>query len=105
MSRKKFDFPAVVAANLLRLGARPAKCYDWELDTVAGTMRLTPYDTWIACRFDDVEAAKLRVRFGALNPWSGKWNWHYEQPNANDAEFFAENIERLLDTAPAPAER
>jgi hypothetical protein len=105
MNRKKFDFPAAVAASLRRLGARPAQCYDWELDTVAGTLRVTPYGTWIACRFDDVEAATQRVRFGTLNPWSGKWNWHFERPNANDVDFFADQIERLLDTAPAPEVR
>ena len=104
MNRKKFDFPAAVAASLRRLGARPAKCYDLELDTVAGTLRVTPYQNWIACRFDDVEAAKQRVGFGALNPWSGKWNWHFERPDANDVEFFAKQIERLLDTALAPLE-
>ena len=98
MSREKFDFPVVVAANLRRLGARPAKCYDWEIETIAGAMRVTPYDTWVACRFDDVDAAKQRVRFGTLNPWSGKWNWHFDRPGANDAGFFNEQIERLLDT-------
>jgi hypothetical protein len=41
MNRKKFDFPAAVAASLWRLGARPAQCYDWELDTIAGTLRVT----------------------------------------------------------------
>ena len=105
MNRKKFDFQAAVAASLRHLGARSAQRYDWELDTVVGTLRVTPYDNWIACCFDDVEAAKQRVRFGTLNPWSGKWNWHFERPDANDVNFFAEQIERLLDTALAPAER
>ncbi len=99
MNHKKFDFPAVVAAGLRRLGARPAQSYDWKLDTVAGPLPVTAYANWVACRFDDVEAAEQRVHFGTLNRWSGKWNWHFEKPNANDAEFFAEQIERLLDTA------
>lgn len=103
MTRHKFDFKAVVAANLQRIGARPAQCYDWELDTVAGILRVTPYENWIACRFDDVGTAKQLVHFGVLNPWSGKWNWHFEEPDANDVEFFAEQIERLLDSAPALA--
>jgi len=104
MNSKKLDFPAVVAAGLRLLGARPAQSYDWEIDTVAGALRVTPYPNWIACRFDDVEAARQRVHFGTLNPWSGKWNWHFEHPNSDDAAFFVEQIERLLDIAPAIGE-
>ena len=104
MKSKKFDFSAVVAAGLRLLGARPAQSDDWELDTVASILRVTPYQNWIAYRFDDVEAARQHVRFGTLNPWSGKWTWHFEKPNANDAECFAEQVERLLDTAPALGE-
>lgn len=50
----------------------------FSVETVAGALRFTAMDSWIACRFSDV--ARARAHFGKgdllLNPHSGKWNWH-----------------------------
>lgn len=52
--------------------------------TICGPLTITPLDNFIACRFEDVEKAK--AHFGVrdydvgakrLNPFSGKWNWHW----------------------------
>lgn len=55
--------------------------FECELQTRAGRLKITLYDTWFACRFDDVEEAK-RILWGSdpnrtLNPFSGKWNHHF----------------------------
>lgn len=53
----------------------------YTLVTRAGALNVTAYDTWIACRFDDVEAAKKVARTGILNPFSGKYNFMYSADN------------------------
>ena len=67
--------------RLTRLGFQPLADSDgaFVLDTPLGTLRATPYDDWIACRFEDVARAKQHLAHGhadRLNPHSGKWNWH-----------------------------
>jgi len=65
--------------NTLELdGFTPA----YEIHTLGGRLRILLMDDWLACRFDDVEkAAKLfgitTIQQGRLNPYSGKWNWHW----------------------------
>ena len=49
---------------------------DYNILTTAGVLKITVYDDWLACRFDNVALAKEQVRAGNLNKWSGKWNWH-----------------------------
>jgi hypothetical protein len=76
------------------------------LQTICGTLHITPYGNWIACRFHDVQAAVARFgyhpSYGRLNPWSGKWNFHFAAIAAEDAlaEFEAEVLPLLL---PVPA--
>lgn len=97
--KKRFDFPQACAAMLQSLGAQPAEySYPWQLQSVAGVLRLHPYDNWLACRFEDVAAAKALVGHGQLNPYSGKWNWHFDQPNAEDVAFLRTQLERILPT-------
>lgn len=92
----RFNFTQACTDMLLALGAKPGEHDPWQLHTLAGVLRLQPYDNWLACRFDDVEAAKQHAYFGHLNPYSGKWNWHFTEPNAEDVEFLREQIQRLL---------
>lgn len=72
------------------------------LQTICGTLHITPYGNWIACRFNDVEAAVARFgyhpSYGRLNPCSGKWNFHFAAVPAADAlaEFEAEVLPLLL---------
>lgn len=55
------------------------------IQTTAGPLMVTPYEDFLACRFQDVAAARtaLGVRehsFGSrLNPYSGKWNWLHRE--------------------------
>lgn len=53
-------------------------CLDFELETSAGTLKISPYETGIHSRFVDVEAAKKILPHGytdRLNPCSGKFNF------------------------------
>jgi hypothetical protein len=39
-----------------------------------------PFDDWIACQWEDVATAKTVLPYrhdDRLNPFSGKWNFHY----------------------------
>lgn len=51
---------------------------EYNIPTTAGPLKITVYDDWLACRFDNVILAKApgQVVAGNLNIWSGKWNWH-----------------------------
>jgi len=77
---------AVFRADLERVleqaGAQrtPGKAWEWQLETKAGPLQITVYDSWIATRFDDVAAAtKLLGRSGVspVNGYTGKWNHHF----------------------------
>lgn len=72
-------FKSTVTDYLLSLGARPGRWYDYELDTPAGLLHLTPYENWLACRFDDVAFGRaFTATCGhSCNPYSGKWNHHF----------------------------
>lgn len=95
--RKRFNFTQACTDLLQSLGAQPTEhSYPWILPTVAGVLRLHPYDNWLAGRFDDVEAAKAQVGHGQLNPFSGKWNWHFTDPTAADVAFLHEQLLRIL---------
>jgi hypothetical protein len=72
-------FKTAVTAYIVSLGARPGRCYDYELETPAGLLHLTVYDDWLATRFDDVGrgSAFTRTCGCSSNPFSGKWNFHF----------------------------
>lgn len=55
------------------LGTSP----EYQLETRAGRLRVTPYGDWCALRFAEVDRARADARIdgtGDLNPHSGKWN-------------------------------
>ena len=95
--KTRFDFQVAVAAMLERIGAHPAHAQhaqplDYQRWTRAGLLSLHPFDTWLHTRFQDPEAARHIIPGGALNAWSGKWNWHFTQPTAEDVG----ELKRLL---------
>jgi hypothetical protein len=96
MKKQRFDFAAAVTAGLKDLGAREGGPYGWRIDTVGGVLDITPCDTWVACRFDDVEQAVLAVGKGGCNPNSGKWNWHYDKPAEADVANFLFHLKSIL---------
>jgi hypothetical protein len=67
----------------------------------AGPLTVTPYGSWVACRFDDVERAKRDLPEGAkarLNPHSGKWNfqdWPWDIPVETALAEFKEAFSQI----------
>lgn len=54
---------------------------EFSIQTIAGDLHVRSYGTWIACRFQDINAAKRILPFypknynARLNGFSGKWNF------------------------------
>jgi hypothetical protein len=82
-----------------------------EVTTRAGTLSVVPYAGWIACRFDDVKAAVALLGYdpvsGRLNPYSGKWNFHFGRCTAEEAlgEFARELGHVLPQATPEGSQR
>lgn len=93
----KFNFIKEVTDLLLRLGAHKAvvTTYDYEIDTQAGVLALAVYDNWLATRFEDVAAAK-KLLGTAVNPHSGKWNFHYRDATAADVAVLEAHLASVL---------
>lgn len=66
----------------------------YEIETKYGTLYVHPYGTWVATRFADVERAKGHGLYG-LNPYTGKWNHHFEQPTEDHAEYFLAMLKHI----------
>lgn len=96
VKRQKFDFKAACEAMLRRLGATAGTYHDLVIPTVVGPLQCTPYADWLACAFDDVQAARARVGHGTLNPFSGKWNWMYDKPGPQDLVHLYEQVSRVV---------
>ena len=75
-------FKAEIGRRLTALGATQNRdcghAYEYAVATVAGNLYVTVYDDWIACRFEEPERAKAAASDARLNPYSGKWNHHYD---------------------------
>lgn len=75
-------FKQRVASFLQELGAvEHDGLYEFKLLTPIGEMGISLWDSAIMCRFWDVEQAKeftRRFTSQACNPYSGKWNWHFD---------------------------
>lgn len=70
----------------------------FSLVTKAGILNVTVYDTWIAARFDDVDAAKALGLVG-LNPYSGKYNFHFVAEHENPiacVDYWTNTIKQIL---------
>jgi hypothetical protein len=92
MPVKKFSFDQTVTTGLHSLGARQSGPYGYQLDTIGGLLDIKPYADWVACRFDDVERANEQIHCGQLNRYSGKWNWHFSKPTAQDVAYFLDQL-------------
>lgn len=95
----KFNFEKATADLLTELGGTPV---DWhrpqfELQTIAGRLVCTPFENWVACKFDDEKLAVKKIAEGSLNPFSGKWNWHYaDKPTPQHLAHFRSVIQRII---------
>lgn len=96
MTSKKTTFQAAVERIVDRMGCVPDPSYGRRLETVAGALHITPYDTWVATRFEDVARAKSKVGQGSLNPYSGKWNWHFSPTELQDPQTCARVVFNAL---------
>jgi hypothetical protein len=107
LAKAKERFNAALTDYIISKGAVPGRFYDYEIDTPAGLLYISVNDTWIATRFDDVEAGKaFTSTIGSrCNPYSGKWNFHFDasaeslEPKAVIA-YFGHFFERLLNWQP-----
>lgn len=69
---------------------------EFTIETRFGALRVTAYDSWIACRFDEPKRASST----GCNDYSGKWNFHYsEPPGATEAAAFAARVRSILPDA------
>jgi len=86
-------FKQRVCGFLKSVGASPSDgAYEWKLNTPIGELGVSLWDNAIMCRFADVEQGSAFTRqFTAqsCNPYSGKWNWHFE----DDADTLNGNCE------------
>jgi len=63
--------------------------------TVCGTLRVTPFDDWIALQFKDLELVR-NLPGGEYNEISGKWNIHvYNGMKADRAAVLREFNRRM----------
>ncbi len=74
----------------------------FQIETIIGRLDVTPIDDFIACRFDDVEKAKKHfgittIQQGRLNPFSGKWNWHWFEGVTYQSRPTKENVTKGID--------
>lgn len=66
--------------------------YEWILDTPIGELGVGLWDNAIVCRFTEVEKGTeftRKLTAQSCNPYSGKWNWHFE----DDADTLNGNCE------------
>ena len=83
--------------------------YEWKLNTPIGELGVSLWDSAIMCRFADVEQGKAFTRqFAAQssNPYSGKWNWHFEDDpdtlNGNCEAQFVKYVTLLISLGTLP---
>lgn len=84
----------------------------YRIETPLGALDITPDPAYLAeggmltvfARFDDVDRAcaklnKGRVLRGEVNPYSGKWNHHYDNDTAPEDAFrdFKAHLENILE--------
>lgn len=83
--------------------------YEWKLATPIGDLSVGVWDSAIMCRFADVEQGKAFTgQFPAQqsNPYSGKWNWHFEDDadtlNGNCEAQFVRYVKLLMSLETLP---
>jgi hypothetical protein len=104
VKRERQRLTRLVHQHLLQCGAEVADYgsfagapVTFAVPTRAGTLHITPFGNWIACRFQDPPAAS-RLLDGHCNPHSGKWNFHYQRITAEEAFLdFATALNTVLE--------
>lgn len=94
--------PAQATLVRSRSEDEPVPMREFLVLTQAGTLEVTVFSNWIACRFQDVPHARhwllAHHEGGNLNPHSGKWNFHFDEDTDVVAarETFRAALEPLL---------
>jgi hypothetical protein len=104
LRRERQRLTRLVQQHLLQCGAEVVDYgplagapVTFAVPTRAGTLHVTPYGNWMACRFHDPAAAS-RLCSGHSNPHSGKWNFHYGRVTAEAAFLhFATALNSVLE--------
>ena len=68
--------------------------YPWTIETKYGVLGIYVAQHTIFCRFADPERAKGHVR---SNPYSGKWNFHFDVLTDENANHFLDCLRQLLE--------
>ncbi|HJV75935.1 MAG TPA: hypothetical protein VJ654_17070 [Noviherbaspirillum sp.] len=93
-----FDFEVEVEVILLRLGAFAGDRYEWQLETRAGVLDIQVHHTWIQTCFMNPRDAASIVRYGEIDPLTGRWDWHFESPlDMDDLNAIEQVLSGLLD--------
>lgn len=85
------------------------RLYEWKLATPIGELNVSLWDNAIMCRFIEVEQATAftrRFTSQSCNPYSGKWNWHFEDDpdtlNGNCEAQFLKYVTLLMSLGTLP---
>lgn len=70
--------------------------YAWTFETGAGALYCHPIDDGAFCRFAHPDRAKAIIGAGSLNPYSGKWNWHYDEPGLEELLDLQRHLIRVV---------
>lgn len=71
---------------------------EWVLETTVGGLVIIPYEDWIACQFQDPQAAAkvlYRNHVSRIHPTNGKWNFHDSYPKRTEVEHVQIVIDEL----------
>ncbi len=91
----RLKFIAGATAIIESLGGTPGTYYDWQLETLYGTLHLSVISSeislgWLATRFEDFERSK-GIHGG---PFTAKWNFHFH-PSTSAGDSLAEICREL----------
>jgi hypothetical protein len=70
--------------------------YAWTFDTGAGALYCHAIEDGAFCRFAHPDRAKAIIGAGSLNPYSGKWNWHYNKPGLDELLDLQRHLIRVV---------
>jgi hypothetical protein len=85
-------------------GAVPTKdgFYEYQLETSVGLLRLSFSEgdslASVFARFEEPERAVAVIGRHRMNPYSGKWNWHWGRDDSPELALlsFQDDLDRLI---------
>jgi hypothetical protein len=86
----------------------PDGFYEYQLETSVGLLRLSfsegDFLASVFSRFEEPERATALIGRHRMNPFSGKWNWHWSRDDDPELALlsFKADLDRLTVTKSAP---